>query len=273
MQGFDVPILGVVEKTIAYCRDHGLLCSFEASEHWWPRIPRSSVHTPPEDTLMDDQKYRLPGKRGSNNSQRGIDFVLMRRSKERQVKEKGIKPHLTSQNKENHQLQTISHLHPHTLPSIYCSYYPLQTSNKAKMHFTTTVMASILALTSTTFAAQVVIKNNCPQQVYLQITRSDQSSNQLSLAASGGSFSEPLQGQGNSYGLTKSPDYYSPNTPKLIFGVSDSNGLAYYSLSNVNGDAFDGQDVKVQGNGCPTAVDDGSVKACADANDLVLSLC
>ncbi|KAG9943428.1 hypothetical protein KCU85_g8699, partial [Aureobasidium melanogenum] len=144
------------------------------------------------------------------------------------------------------------------------------------MHFTTLTTASILALASSALAGKAAVKNNCPQDVYLTITRQDQSHTQQKLAANGGYYSEQLQGQGNSYGLTKNTDYYSPNTAKLIWGASDSAGVVYYSLNNVDGNPFDGQSVSLTGNqpNCPAVTSvDGSTKACSDANDFTLTVC
>lgn len=144
------------------------------------------------------------------------------------------------------------------------------------MHFTTFTAASILALASSALAGQAAIKNNCPQDVFLTITRQDQTSSQQKLAANGGYYSEKLQGQGNSYGLTKDSNYYSANTAKLIWGASDSAGVVYYSLNNVDGNPFNGQSVKLTGNqpNCAAVTTvDGSTKACSNSNDLTLTVC
>lgn len=144
------------------------------------------------------------------------------------------------------------------------------------MHFTTFTAASILALASSALAGQAAIKNNCPQDIFLTITRQDQTSTQQKLAAKGGYYSEKLQGQGNSYGLTKDSNYYSPNTAKLIWGASDNAGVVYYSLNNVDGNPFNGQSVKLTGNqpNCAAVTSvDGSTKACSNSNDFTLTLC
>ncbi|KAI5268551.1 hypothetical protein E4T47_07754 [Aureobasidium subglaciale] len=144
------------------------------------------------------------------------------------------------------------------------------------MHFSTFTAASVLALASSALAGKAAVKNNCGQDVYLTITRQDQSHTQQKLAANGGYFSEQLSGQGNSYGLTKNQDYYSANTPKLIWGASDSAGVVYYSLNNVDGNPFNGQSVRLTGNqaNCPAVTSvDGSTKACSNSNDFTLTLC
>ena len=97
----------------------------------------------------------------------------------------------------------------------------------------TTFIASVLALTSTALASNAGIKNNCNQDIFLTTTGPSQKSTSMKIAANGGYFSTPIKGQGNSFGLTKNADYYSANTPKLIWGASDSNGVTYYSVNTV----------------------------------------
>jgi hypothetical protein len=177
---------------------------------------------------------------------------------------------------KNHQTNPILSSHLQRLSTQPNYYHPLLQPNTATMHFTTVTFASILALTSSALAGQAAIKNNCPQDIFLTITRQDQTSTQQKLAAKGGYYSEKLQGQGNSYGLTKDSNYYSANTAKLIWGASDSAGVVYYSLNNVDGNAFAGQSVKLTGNqpNCAAVTTvDGSTKACSDSNDFTLTLC
>ncbi|KAI4775538.1 hypothetical protein E4T52_09512 [Aureobasidium sp. EXF-3400] len=140
----------------------------------------------------------------------------------------------------------------------------------------TTFIASALALASTALAGTAGIKNNCKQDIFLTTTGQNQKSTQLKIAANGGYYSTPIQGQGNSYGLSKSADYYSANTAKLIWGASDSNGVTYYSLNTVNGNPFAGQSVRLSGSqpGCATITSpDGATKACTDKADFYLQVC
>jgi hypothetical protein len=142
--------------------------------------------------------------------------------------------------------------------------------------YASTVIASVLAIASTALAGSAGIKNNCKQDIFLTTTGPNQKSTQMKIAANGGYFSTPIQGQGNSYGLTKNSDYYSANTPKLIWGASDSNGVTYYSLNTVNGNPFAGQSISLSGNqpGCATITKpDGNTKACTDKADFYLQAC
>ena len=142
------------------------------------------------------------------------------------------------------------------------------------MHFTA---ASLLAIASTALAAgTATVQNNCQEQVYLTITRSDQSSTIQSLAGSGGLYSEPIANQGNSFGLTKNDQYYSASTPKLIWGFSDAAPTLYYTVSNVDGDAFAGESFALSASdaGCGVVSSyDGQVHACDDGNNFTLTLC
>ncbi|KAF1980970.1 hypothetical protein K402DRAFT_425774 [Aulographum hederae CBS 113979] len=137
---------------------------------------------------------------------------------------------------------------------------------------------SVLALATSAIAGTAFVRNNCGQTVYLTITRGNQATT-TSTIAPGGSFSEGYHGTGNSIGVTKNPDYYSPNTPKLIFGYSDQPPTVYWSVNSVNGDPFSGQTFSVDansGNGaCPGTVgyNGGKVLGCGNGGSLTLKLC
>jgi len=144
------------------------------------------------------------------------------------------------------------------------------------MHYTTTT-TTLLAIASTALAAgTATIQNNCPEQVFLTITRSDQQSTTQSLAGSGGKYSEPISGQGNSFGLTKNDQYFSASTPKLIWGFSDAAPTLYYTVSNVDGDAFAGEKFALGASDASCGVVssyDGSTHTCGDSNNFTLTLC
>jgi hypothetical protein len=137
-------------------------------------------------------------------------------------------------------------------------------------------ITGLATLVSTAIAGTAIVQNNCSEQVFLTITRGDQSSSQKALAGNGGRYSEPISGNGNSFGVTKSSEYYSPNTPKLIWGFSDSAPTLYYSVSAVDGNPFNGQKFQLSASDAACGVVnnfDGAVKACADKNDFTLTLC
>lgn len=143
------------------------------------------------------------------------------------------------------------------------------------MH-STTIITGLFALASTALAGNAIVANNCAEDVFLTITRSDQSSTQYQLAGNGGSYSEPISGQGNSFGVTKNSNYYSADTPKLIWGFSDSAPTLYYTVSDVNGDPFAGETFSLSASdaGCGVVTSyDGQTHTCDDSNDFTLSLC
>lgn len=143
------------------------------------------------------------------------------------------------------------------------------------MHFLIAT-AGLLSLASTALAGNAIVKNNCQEQIFLTITLADQSSTQQAIAGSGGSFSEPISGQGNSFGITKTSDYYSASTPKLIWGFTDSTPTLYYSVSNVDGDPMSGEtwSVSATDGSCSSISSyDGKVYTCADTNNFTLNLC
>lgn len=148
------------------------------------------------------------------------------------------------------------------------------------MRISTVTAAGILSLATTAFAVgNAIVDNDCVESVYLTITRSDQTSTQRTIAGTNGTYSEVLSGQGNSFGVTKSADYWSSTTPKLIFGYSEGNdGLSYWTVSTVDGDPTAGEGWKVAPSvsTCTSATNGtmaGQVYTCTNTADLVLTLC
>ncbi|KAF1346151.1 hypothetical protein BDV97DRAFT_401507 [Delphinella strobiligena] len=136
-------------------------------------------------------------------------------------------------------------------------------------------LAGLATLVSTALAGNAVVQNNASEDVYLTITRPDQTSTQQQLAGNGGRYSEPISGTGISFGLTKSSDYYSASTPKLIWGFSDSAPTLYYSVSSVNGNPFDGESwsLKATDGSCTVVTSpDSNTYTCADSNDFTLTI-
>lgn len=149
------------------------------------------------------------------------------------------------------------------------------------MRFTTTAI-SLISLASTSLAAATAgIKSECVDPIYLTVTNSTQQSTQYTIAPNG-SYSQPITGQGNSYGITKRPDYYSSSTPKFVFGWTDStsDNLTYWSVSSVDGNPLNGTageggfNVVFADPTCPEATTyDGQVHTCPDYNSFVIYLC
>ncbi|KAF2154181.1 hypothetical protein K461DRAFT_277283 [Myriangium duriaei CBS 260.36] len=137
-------------------------------------------------------------------------------------------------------------------------------------------LAVLSALAATAFAGTANVVNRCNQPAYLTITRSDQTTQTYTLAAGQGQYHEVIKGQGNSYGVTLDPNYYSPNTPKLIWGVSDVPPTLYYSVNTVDGNPFANlgfslvtSDSTCSGVNSP----DARTRTCGDGAQLTLNLC
>lgn len=149
------------------------------------------------------------------------------------------------------------------------------------MRFASTAVIGLLSSASSSLAATAGIKSQCKEQIYLTVTDSTQQSIQYTIAPNG-TYSQPLTGQGNSYGITKSPDYYSSSTPKFVFSWTDSTSdhLTYWSVSSVDGNPLNGTageggfDVIFADPTCPEATTyDGKVHTCPDYNNFVIYLC
>lgn len=134
------------------------------------------------------------------------------------------------------------------------------------MHFTTAT-AALFGLATTSLAATVSVKSQCNQPLYLTYTNSSNFNTQYPIAVNG-SYSQPLGGKGNQFGITKDPNYFSASTPKFVFGYSDSTDkLTYWSVSAVDGNPFDGSNFLVSASepSCTTASTyDGQVHTCTE---------
>lgn len=132
------------------------------------------------------------------------------------------------------------------------------------MHFITAT-ATLIGFASTCLAATSGIKNNCNQPIYLTYTDSDADIISTTIAING-TYSQTLGGKGNQFGLTKIADYFTPSTPKLILGFSDSTDLlTYWSVSTVDGNPGISFLVSASDPSCSTASTiDGQVHTCTD---------
>nr|OQO28978.1 hypothetical protein B0A51_03787 [Rachicladosporium sp. CCFEE 5018] len=146
------------------------------------------------------------------------------------------------------------------------------------MHFTTKTISAIIALaTSTQALSHQAVLNNCNGTLYLTYVNSTKSTTGPSPLLAFANTELPIIGVGNSLGVSKSDQYWSPQTPKLILGTSTDNGILYWSVSYVDGDPFAGQKVAVTSAGrvndvCQNSTGyDGKVHACQD-DGVVLSL-
>ncbi|KAF4551977.1 Hypothetical protein D9617_11g008240 [Elsinoe fawcettii] len=143
------------------------------------------------------------------------------------------------------------------------------------MQFTTSLTLLVGALASTAAAGNAVVWNRCTDTIYLTITRANQQSTTRPIAPNQ-RYSEGIANQGNSFGITRNADYYSPNTPKLIWGFSNAPPTLYYSVSQVNGDPFAGAKFRLKSsdNKCAAITGyDGRTRTCNSNNDFTLVAC
>ncbi|PNS16736.1 hypothetical protein CAC42_4700 [Sphaceloma murrayae] len=143
------------------------------------------------------------------------------------------------------------------------------------MQFTTTLAVLVGAIASTAMAGNAIVENKCTSTIYLTITRANQMSSTRPIAP-GQKYQEAIANQGNSFGITRNADYYSPNTPKLIWGFSNAPPTLYYSVSQVNGDPFAGAKFRLRssdGNCGAVTGYDGRTRTCGSNNDFTLVAC
>ncbi|KAL1297647.1 hypothetical protein AAFC00_006203 [Neodothiora populina] len=135
--------------------------------------------------------------------------------------------------------------------------------------------AALLAMGSGALAAVAGVKNLCSTTIYVTVTNSSMMSIQYTIA-SNGTYSQPLAGMGNQFGITTDPSYYSTQSPKFVFGFSDSTSasLTYWSITSVDGSPFDTFLVATSEPTCTNATAyDGQVHTCTDTADIAVVLC
>lgn len=138
---------------------------------------------------------------------------------------------------------------------------------------------ALLSLAATSLAALATVDNASGVTIYLTVTNSSQISVEHTIDA-GTNYTQPLTGMGNAYGITLAPDYFSLETKKFVLGFTDSSAqnLTYWSVSNVDGNPFDGSTAGVTSflvdtsfPSCSNTTSyDGAVHVCSDAADLIL---
>ena len=140
------------------------------------------------------------------------------------------------------------------------------------MRFITTT-AIVVSLVSSSFASTVGVVSRCNQNLYLLVSNSTVAGAPIALAPNG-TYSQPLVGSGNQFGVAKDSDYYATTTAKFTFGfsVATDSHLTYWSIGTVNGDPFAGT---IGGSGFLVAPSDstcsiantfdGQVHTCTDA--------
>ena len=135
----------------------------------------------------------------------------------------------------------------------------------------------LAASAADTFTSQV-IKNYCHESVIFTYTNGTGYVYPTIQLKSAEAYITGITGTGNSFGITKSSDYF--NEPKIVLGssVNETDGILYWAIGNAGGDPMAGESFNVTSTGgdCGQVdgYDDGQVHACSAENmTLTLSLC
>jgi hypothetical protein len=146
------------------------------------------------------------------------------------------------------------------------------------MHFVATITATLAVASSALALGQAKVVNNCKSSVWLTINRPGVFG-QAKEFKSKATYHETYKGTGNSIGITKSSDFYSASTPKLIFGYSDQSPTVFYSVAAQDGapsfgSPSPGFKLTATGN-CPgsNGYNNGKTLTCSDAQSITVTLC
>ncbi|KAF2094406.1 hypothetical protein NA57DRAFT_60450 [Rhizodiscina lignyota] len=143
------------------------------------------------------------------------------------------------------------------------------------MHFASLSAVALLAMASSAYAGSASVTNRCKQDLWVSITRAGpgETAHTFKLPT-GRTWSESYQGTGNSIGVTTNPNYYSPDTAKLIWGYSDQPPMVYWSVNSVNGNIGLPFSV-VAGDDCPgtNGFNGGKTLTCSDKENISLYVC
>lgn len=126
------------------------------------------------------------------------------------------------------------------------------------MHFTTLAAATVVAFATSSYAvSSQFVLNNCTESIYItNINSTKSTTGPFEVKGNGGNWTTDIIGVGNSLGVSKTDRYWSSETPKFILGTSTDAGILYWTVSNVDGDPFEGETFKLssgEGNACQNA--------------------
>jgi hypothetical protein len=110
------------------------------------------------------------------------------------------------------------------------------------MHLPTAPLTLLLTTLLTSSAAALSTQevwNWCADPLFVVNVNSTGSvTGPTKLSPGGGNWTSPIIGSGNSLGVSKTDQYWSNGTAKLIWGTSTDAGVLYWAVSNVDGDPF-----------------------------------
>lgn len=148
------------------------------------------------------------------------------------------------------------------------------------MHGSITTAISLLVYATSAYATDYIVKDSCPENVFLYFADSSETMGPFELPSSE-AYIHNISGSGLSVGVVKnSEDYWSATGPKLIFGVTANQTEAelYWTISSVDGDPMQGESFSVTSDGrvsnvCGNATSYSTeVHACADDGNVTLTL-
>lgn len=125
------------------------------------------------------------------------------------------------------------------------------------MHPLKPILPLLPLLTPALALSNQTVLNNCTEPIfvtYLNSTKSTHGPTQIN--GTGGTWNSSIVGVGNSLGVSKSDQFWSKQTPKLILGASTDRGVLYWTVSSVDGDPFGGEKWRLEsgeGNRCENA--------------------
>lgn len=100
------------------------------------------------------------------------------------------------------------------------------------MHYATFTAAGLATIAASVSASSVQVNNYCDTPCWITLVNSTYGSSQFELG-SGQAWVENISGAGNSLGLTKTADYWSSSTPKLILGTTIDSAKLWWSVNDV----------------------------------------
>jgi hypothetical protein len=107
-----------------------------------------------------------------------------------------------------------------------------------------TLLLTTLLTTSVAALSTQEVWNWCPDTTLyvVNVNSTGSVTGPSKLVPGGGNWTSPIIGSGNSLGVAKTDQYWAGNTTKLIWGTSTDANILYWSVGNVGGDPFAGQE-------------------------------
>lgn len=82
---------------------------------------------------------------------------------------------------------------------------------------------ALLSASTALAASTTLIKNYCNEDIFLTLNNGAPYT-----VHSGQAFTSNIVGQGNTAAVTKKPDFFNPETAKMVLGTSTDQGVLYW---------------------------------------------